>query len=423
MNFMGQLSSAVALSWIGVVVALVGNVLAIGGYRLLRASFFPIVFLLFATPLPNFLNSALTLQLQLVSSALGASFIRIAGIPVYLDGNIIDLGTYKLLIVEACSGLRYVFPLLSLSFLAAYVFHAPFWQRALLFLSSTPIAIGMNGLRIGILGVLVEYWGPEAADGALHLFEGWIIFVACAALLIAEMYLLALSSGKTLFQVFELPTPEAVAPSQTKRPGSIRPLAACCVLLAIAAVVAPNAQPPGAVEPRTRFVNFPNKIGLWHGRSVPLDAPTESILRADDYLLADYTSADGEGINFFVAYYGNLVGKKALHSPSDCIPAGGWAIVDRRGINRVHPLERVVVAKAGKKLLVYYWFDEQGKAVANEYLANFYRLTNSIVKRRSDAALIRLVTEISPNETEDSADNRLESFLQIAEPALANYLP
>ena len=58
------------------------------------------------------------------------------GIPVYLTGNVIDLGNYKLQVAEACSGLRYLYPLVSLGFLAAYLFQAPLWQRTLVFLSA-----------------------------------------------------------------------------------------------------------------------------------------------------------------------------------------------------------------------------------------------------------------------------------------------
>src|SRR5690348_4495878 len=84
MHLMGQLSAAFVISWIGFIIAIFGIVLALGGYALVRASFIPIVFLLFAIPLPNSVNSALSLQLQIVSSELGAFFIRTMGIPVYL---------------------------------------------------------------------------------------------------------------------------------------------------------------------------------------------------------------------------------------------------------------------------------------------------------------------------------------------------
>ena len=168
MHLTGELSAIFILSQIGFVVALIGVVLGTGGYPLLQVTFVPILFLLFAIPLPYFIELVLTLRLQLVSSELGLFFIRMFGIPVYLDGNIIDLGNYKLQVVEACSGLRYLYPLLGLSFLAAYLFHAPLWQRGLVLLSSIPIAIGMNGFRIGIVGVLVDRWGTQMAEGVLH---------------------------------------------------------------------------------------------------------------------------------------------------------------------------------------------------------------------------------------------------------------
>src|SRR5262249_53361207 len=149
-------------------------VLAAGGYSLLRVTIVPIAFLLFAIPLPYFIDAKLTLQLQLISSQLGAFVIRQFGIPVFLEGNVIDLGNYKVLVVEACSGLRYLFPLLSLSFLAAYLFRAAMWQRAIVFLSAIPITVLMNSARIGMIGVTMDRWGPKMADGVLHYFEGWI---------------------------------------------------------------------------------------------------------------------------------------------------------------------------------------------------------------------------------------------------------
>src|SRR6185369_7388713 len=117
----------------GFLVALLGIVLTVGGPSLLKVTFIPIAFLVFAIPLPYFIDSELSFRLQLISSELGVFFIRLFGVSVYLTGNVIDLGNYKLQVVEACSGLRYLYPLLSLGFLAAYLFQAPLWQRALVF--------------------------------------------------------------------------------------------------------------------------------------------------------------------------------------------------------------------------------------------------------------------------------------------------
>ena len=93
--------------------------------------------------------------------------------------------------VEACSGLRYLFPLISLSFIAAYLYKVEMWKRVVVFLSSVPITVLMNSFRIGVIGVLVEYYGIEQAEGFLHDFEGWIIFMACMGILFIIMAMLA----------------------------------------------------------------------------------------------------------------------------------------------------------------------------------------------------------------------------------------
>src|SRR5580704_1299804 len=263
MHIIGQYSSIYILSQIGFILVLIGIALTAGGYPLLKVTFVPIAFLIFAVPLPYFIQSNLTLQLQLISSELGVDVIRVFQIPVYLEGNVIDLGFYKLQVVEACSGLRYLYPLLSLSFLAAYLFQAPLWQRALVFLSGIPITIGMNGFRIGMVGVTVNWWGPKMADEILHFFEGWVIFLACSALLAGEMFVLARLSGRTFTQAFHLP-PLTVRPRQERTSGPASQLAlvsGLVLVFAAGAIVHLVAQQSEFIPDRTRFAAFPPRIG------------------------------------------------------------------------------------------------------------------------------------------------------------------
>ena len=96
MNIVGQLSAMFVVSQVGLIVAIIGLILALGGYSLLKAALFPIAFLLFAIPVPDTIDTMASLKLQFVSSELGTLFIRLFGIPVYLEGNIIDLGNYKI---------------------------------------------------------------------------------------------------------------------------------------------------------------------------------------------------------------------------------------------------------------------------------------------------------------------------------------
>jgi exosortase D (VPLPA-CTERM-specific) len=428
----GALSSIFVFSQIGFVVALIGMTLAVGGYSLLKVAFIPIVFLLFAIPMPSFIDAVLTLRLQLISSELGAFFIRMFGIPVYLDGNIIDMGAYKLQVVEACSGLRYLYPLFSLSFLAAYLIQAPLWQRAVVFLSAIPIAIGMNGFRIGLVGILVDRWGTQMAEGTLHFFEGWVIFVACAALLAAEMQLLALFSRKSLLDVLYFPKIYVNRlPRSTAKVVDQWPLAACLVFLCAGGLAAFLISGRlEAIQERTRFVEFPARIGQWQGYPSLLDEDNKKILVGlDDYILSDYSRPDGNAVNLYVGYYASQRKRGGSpHSPIACIPAGGWTITKFQQVNYVDlaedlPFNRAVIEKGISRQLVYYWFDERGRKIANEYWAKFLLLADAIVDNRTDGALIRLTTQIRPNESEEDADRRLQSFMQIALPRLAEFLP
>jgi exosortase D (VPLPA-CTERM-specific) len=435
-HIIGQFSSIFLLSQLAFILVLFGLVMAFGGYALLQVTFVPIAFLIFAIPLPYFLEAKLTLQLQLISSQLGTAVIRMFQIPVYLEGNLIDLGYYKLSVVEACSGLRYLYPLLSLSFLAAYLFQAPIWQRAFVFLSGIPITIGMNGFRIGMVGVTMDRWGTQMADGFLHFFEGWIIFIACAVILLAEMAVLARLSGHKLFHVFGVSASagNALATRTTDESGGnqfARQFVAvtCLVLLCAGALAIQTISHRTELVPeRTRFAAFPRSIDDWRGHASLLEPATEKALGVDDYILSDYVRSDGKPVNLYVAYYSTQRNGYAPHSPAVCLPGGGWFITHLEqtnydGLGIRFPLNRAIIEHDGTRDLVYYWFDERGRKIAGEYAAKWYLLTDAITKNRTDGALIRLTTRILPEEAEHDADRRLQAFMRAAVPTLSAFLP
>jgi exosortase D (VPLPA-CTERM-specific) len=433
MHIVGELSAFFLMSQLGFIIALMGIVLCAGGYPLLRVSFIPLIFLVFAIPTPYFIDSTISWQLQLISSQLGVAFIRLFQIPVYLAGNIIDLGQYKLQVVEACSGLRYLYPLLSLGFLTAYLFQGRFWQRAVVFLSTIPITIVMNSVRIGITGMMVDRWGNEAAEGFLHFFEGWIIFIACAAILGAEIYLFTLlGSGKSFFQAFYLPqiTASANAGAVSDRRLSwqmVSGLSALCLMTIVIFFVAMRSE---VVPERTRFVSFPSQLGEWRGRASLLQPQEEHVLNLDDYIISDYSNPQGRGINFYVAYYASQRKGSSPHSPIVCLPGGGWLITKFErtsftdsNVKQPLPFNRVIMEQDSQRQLVYYWFVQRGRTVANEYWSKWYLLVDAIFSNRTDGALIRLVTPMYTDESEQSADLRLQGFIRDLHPNLNVYLP
>ena len=190
LRLVGLITTMTTIEHYAFLVVLYGLILSLTGPVIFRRLRMPLFILLFAVPLPNFFNTALSLQLQFLSSELGVWVIRAAGISVLLEGNIIDLGNYQLEVAQACSGLRYLFPLMTLAFIAASLFRGPLWKRAILFLASIPITVIMNSVRIGFIGITVEHWGPAMAEGALHDFEGWLVFMLSTGALILTALLL-----------------------------------------------------------------------------------------------------------------------------------------------------------------------------------------------------------------------------------------
>ena len=133
-------------------------------------------------PVPAVLERTIGVFLKSVSSKMGGALIGLAGVSVHVSGNIIDIGATQLQVVDACSGLRYLFPLIALGILYAYFFEKVLWKRVVCVLATIPLAILMNALRIGITGILAKYLGVATAQGFFHGFSGWLMFVAAFVL-------------------------------------------------------------------------------------------------------------------------------------------------------------------------------------------------------------------------------------------------
>lgn len=129
------------------------------GWSKLKTLAFPLAFALTMFPFPTFIHNKFSLHLQLISSRIGVAMIQLFGLPAYREGNIIDLGFVQLQIVEACSGLRYLFPLLIMGLLVAYYIKINLWKRVFLVLSTIPLAIITNSMRIALTGIIYKFWG------------------------------------------------------------------------------------------------------------------------------------------------------------------------------------------------------------------------------------------------------------------------
>ncbi|MCF7999926.1 MAG: VPLPA-CTERM-specific exosortase XrtD [Methylovulum sp.] len=424
----GEISALYLLIHYGFILILIGMAWAMMGWKALKLVLLPLLLLIFAIPIPYFLEAQLSANLQLLSSKLGVFFIRWCEIPVYLEGNVIDLGDYKLQVVEACSGLRYLFPLMSLGFICAYLFDVPLWKRALVFLSTIPITLLMNSFRIGMIGILVNYWGIAMAEGFLHDFEGWIVFMACLGILLLEMWLLVKlgKDSRPFNEVFGLLVTDRVISSDLIKTRTLsKPFLAGLVCLSVATIFIQTLDKREEIIPlRNSFINFPLQINEWRGKNNHLDNDVFKLLKLTDYVLADFEDKELKPVNFYSAYYATQRKGESPHSPQVCIPGGGWQITD---IERIHwndlKFNRIVIKKDNIKQLVYYWFQQRGRMIANEYWMKWYLFEDALLLHRTDGALVRITTLVYPDEQEKAADERLKRFTMDALPLLPEYLP
>jgi exosortase D (VPLPA-CTERM-specific) len=433
--YIGSLSTIKTIIQYALVIVVIGVAYAIMGRKGVKPILVPLLFLLFMIPLPSFILNNLSSQLQLISSSLGVNITRLFGVSVHLEGNVVDLGAFKLQVVEACSGLRYLFPLMCLSFICAYIYVGAFWKRALIFLSSIPITVFMNSFRIGVIGVLVEYWGIAQARGFIHDFEGWAIFMACFGIILIEMWILAKvgSNKQSLVDVFNLSFPEPSPPTVNVHKRSLpnQGLVAA-VLLSIAATSSYFIEARVEVRPqRQDFASFPLKLDDWQGRRSAIEAIYLDALKLDDYILVDYLKGNVNLINLYVAYYASQRAGESAHSPRSCIPGGGWRIqsisphaVEGARIGGLPLLvNRLVIQKGDNRQLVYYWFQQRGRIITNEYMVKWYLLWDALRLNRTDGAMIRLTTQIPPNGDIAEADKQLSKFTQTVVSTLNNYIP
>jgi exosortase D (VPLPA-CTERM-specific) len=432
--FLGELGGEFYAIFIGSWLVLAGFIWVYSGWKVIKEIAFPLFFLIAMFPFPNFVNFNLTLQLKLLSSKLGVLLMQWYGLTAYREGNVIDLGFTKLQVVDACSGLRYFFPLIVLSILLAYFFKARPWKKIILVLSAIPISVVTNGLRIASVGILYQFWGPAAAEGFFHDFSGWFIFMFSLGLLLLEMWML-----KKIFreEKGEERRVNGEAGSLMTEAGSRKAVLfpfgqfAVAALLMIAAIALSNRIDFREKVPSSRpFAQFPLRIDHWQGVRTTMEKIYLDELKFDDYVMVDYKDPQGKIVSFYTAYFGSQTKGGSIHSPASCLPGGGWVFEEsgdasfplKNGAGSMR-VNRAYMQKGGVMELTYYWFPQRGRIVTNLFQLKLYTFWNALTSRRTDGALVRVITPVYESERLADADTRLQGFTREMTPVLATFLP
>ncbi len=439
--WVGELGGEYTALYISFWLVLVGLCWLHMGWEKIKIISFPLAFILTMFPPPNFIYNKISVSLKLLSSQLGVATMQIFGMSAYREGNVIDLGFTQLQVVDACSGLRYLFPLIILGLLLAYFYKDFFWKKILLVISTIPISIFVNGIRIASVGILYPVFGQKVAVGFFHDFSGWFIFMISVGIMVVEMWVLRKIPPRISLSYNEPP-----AGTDSKEPG-VAPIqnstfkiqnlfpspqfAVAVLLLGATWGLSHGIEFREKIPVAKSFDQFPLRVGKWTGIRKSMEPKFIDALDLSDYVMIDYQDPQGRNLNFYVAYYESQRKGESIHSPATCLPGGGWIFKNAGAVKLPFPLNargdsftnRALMEKTGIKQLVYYWFPQRGRILTNAYQLKIFAFWDALTKQRTDGALVRVITLIYQDEDIKAAENRAQKFILEIAPVLDEYLP
>ncbi len=179
--------------------------------------------------------------------------------------------------------------------------------------------------------------------------------------------------------------------------------------------------------PHTPLQAFPEKIGDWVGRNVPIPGRIVADAGMNEYVNRVYWNPRGKTVTLFISYYLTQRTGDTIHSPKNCLPGAGWQPLESREISipmaNGAPVvtNEYVIARNAQRMLVFYWYQERGRDIASEYAAKFWLSVDAITRNRTDGGLVRVTTPL--NKDRASAERRAIAFVRLIDPRLPRYIP
>lgn len=393
------------------------------GHRAVRGLWMAMLVGFFAIPLPVFITKITSLKLRLISSVLSEKMLNAVGVPVFREGNIIDLGVIQLQVVDACSGLRYLWPSILMALLAGWFFMKKPWKRIVLLVLAIPVTILSNAFRIALTGVLTKFIDPALAEGFFHDFSGWLVYVLSLGILGVGVMLLNRWS----------PEP---AQAEGHEAGPLPPLRtsawwhAVVVALILGGLFLTQTMlwQNRALPERTSFATFPLVIDEWVGERSVLGEAVQRSLGTDDYLNGAFRSREtGSVVYVLVSWYDHQTTAHAAHAPTSCLVGGGWDVRRKHVLapnqDRPFPMTQMVLNREGLPMLSNFCFLQRGRVVVSEWLNKWYLLADSVVMQRTDGALVRFEMPVPPSRSMEEAQAELDRFIGRFRERLSPYLP
>lgn len=427
--FAGTLGAELFVQRISFLLMLAGLLVYFFGMRFFRALSVPFLLLLLAIPVPQIIFNKIAFPLQIYASQIAVWGIRVFGVPTVRKGNVIEIlpeGSVQVIaleVVEACSGIRSLMTLMTLALIlvfftrskgfivpskwTAFISNRDVIRGFILMLSAIPIAVITNAARVTSTGVFTYHWGIKATDSFVHEVSGWFVYLFALILLLAVNVILKKTFGVTA---------EASSDADD-RAGGMRAGPGRAAFLLLFGVLAFGGLLINWFESRGELISerkplseLSSELGDWKqkGDSIEFSEQTESVLKTSDYVMREYVK-DGRLANLYIGYYASQKTGATYHSPQNCLPGSGWEMKEPELVMIKTPAgksffaNRYIIENGKYKEIMIYWYQGRGRTQSSEYSDKVYTVLDSVLKRRSDGSMVRIMTPVGDSPGEATA--------------------
>lgn len=398
---------------VAVVGLVVTTILVLFGRHVGWVIAFPLLFLFFMVPFGDIFVP----PLQDITARFAVALLRLAGIPVFHDGFLIETPSGRFEVAEACAGIRFLIANVVVAAIFAHLSYQRWWKWVLFMALAVVIPIVANGLRAFGIILIAYLTDNEYAVGVDHLVYGWGFFTI--------VMLLILFVGN----LFADPSPQQANPQPITTPGQPTPglawLAALAAIILAPPLYAHLAMQPPPIE--ARALPTPSPSAGWQP-SMSATAWQPSITNADATATWHFTNdRGGPGIDLAIAHFAHeRQGAEAVYHANRMADDEYWirtsidhVTVDINNLPAQLYRERLS-GRYGERQLVWWWYRIDGRFTSDPIRAKLYQLTARLMGRHPPAAIIAVSAHYS--ERPEEATVVLESFLTAYQPVLAGYL-
>jgi EpsI family protein len=420
---LGDVGSMTALEQLSLLISVTGVVLLLFGRAMLRQVWFPIAYLLFMIPVWEVATGPLQPPFQHVSATLGAEFLRLAGVPVRLDGLFLELPNVTLKVAEACSGVNFLVAILAIGIPQAYLLLRRQGDRVFVILFAVITALITNALRVAVIGVLAYHGlaGPEI-HGPGHALQGMSVAVVGFVAVFAVVQLLARRARRrntaTSIPAAAVAIPTVPADTSVSRLALI----VSAVFLAVASLHAFRPQHP--VDSRISVFTFPTDVGSWHAGAAISPPPLLGHAGADEEMSRTYSAPSGRAVQLYVGYFRYQVQAKELvneHMSELHRTASPIRLTLADGSTR--EANEVMRTTWNRQQYILFWYEINGRSVISRYRAKAWTIWDSLSRGRTNGALIMLLTDVPSGTSTHDVAIETRSFARVVATTLGPFLP